>query len=181
MSFYKKITKNVDTILPLSVLIIICVFVYKSIKEYAEGDSGEKPKCEYPDDLWIEKHGGQCVVSFDDESIVPCWNIEDIIENDREQRVLKGVRLYINKSLTPDTCPQKEKQEPCKHFTVCPQDCTGQWSEWGDCIEKPCGEQPSQSRFYTQTTPVRFGGKPCQFKTKQEQKRKCGEIVKCDA
>jgi len=195
MSFYKKITKNINVVLSISVLIIICVFVYKNSREYAEGDSEEKPeekpeekqeekpKCEYPDDLWLEKHEGQCVVSFDDESIVPCRNLEDIDDdgNSKEDRDAMGVRLYINKSLTPETCPQKTKQEPCAHFTMCPQDCTGTWSEWGECIEKPCGEQPSESRFYTQHTQVRFGGKPCQFKTKQEQKRKCGEIVKCDA
>tara|TARA_B100001540_G_C15527071_1_gene515159 strand:- start:9 stop:599 length:591 start_codon:yes stop_codon:yes gene_type:complete len=194
MSFYKKITKNINVVLSISVLIIICVFVYKNTKEFAEGDSEEKPEekpedkqeekpeCEYPDDLWLEKHEGQCVVSFDDESIVPCRNLEDIDGdgNSKKDRDAMGVRLYINKSLTPETCPQKTKQEECKHFTMCPQDCTGAWSKWGECIEKPCGEQPSESRFYTQHTQVRFGGKPCQFKTKQEQKRKCGEIVKCD-
>ena len=188
MSLYKKITKNINVVLSISVLIIICVFVYKNTKEFAEGDSEEKPeekpRCEYPDDLWLEKHEGQCVVAYDDESIVPCRNLEDVDEkkeSDMKEKEAMGVRLYINKSLTPETCPQKTKQEECKHFTMCPQDCKGAWSEWGECIEKPCGEQPSESRFYTQHTQVRYGGKPCQFKTKQEQKRKCSEIVKCDA
>lgn len=172
MYFYKKITKNVDIVLSIIVLIIICVFVYKNSKEYAEGDSEEKPeekpRCEYPDDLWMEEKDGQCVVGYDDLTIIPC-DFED-----------SGVRVNTNKSLTPDTCPTKTRQNNC-HAEKCPVDCEGEWSDWGDCIEKPCGEQPSESRFYRISQVVKAGGKPCKFENTQEQKRKCGEIVKCDA
>lgn len=168
MYFYKKITKNVDIVLSIIVLIIICVFVYKNSKEYAEGDSEEKPRCEYPDDLWTEEKDGQCVVGYDDLTIIPC-DFED-----------SGVRVNTNKSLTPDTCPTKTRQNNC-HAEKCPIDCEGEWSDWGDCIEKPCGEQPSESRFYRISQVVKAGGKPCKFENTQEQKRKCGEIVKCDA
>ena len=171
MSFYKKITKNVDIILSISVLIIICVFVYKNSKEYAE----EKPRCEYPDDLWVEEKDGECVVAYDDLTVIPCKSSSNTIMSH-----LLGVRVSTNKSLTPDTCPTKTRQDRCNP-DYCPRDCTGQWSVWGDCIEKPCGEQPSKSRFYEITQVVKAGGKPCKFKNRQEQKRKCGEIVKCDA
>jgi len=175
MSFYKKITKNVDIILSISVLIIICVFVYKNTKEYAE----EKPKCEYPDDLWVEEKDGQCVVAYDDLTVIPCESVEDSYAEPTESHDI-GFRVYTNKSLTPDTCPTKTRQDKCQP-EKCARDCTGQWSEWGDCIEKPCGEQPSESRFYGITQVVKAGGKPCKFKNRQEQKRKCSEIVKCDA
>ena len=78
MSFYKKITKNVDIVLSISVLIIIYVFVYKNSREYAEGDSEEKPGCEYPDDLWVEEKDGECVVGYDDLTIIPCEPIEEL-------------------------------------------------------------------------------------------------------
>lgn len=173
MSFYKKITKNVDIVLSISVLLIICVFVYKNYREYAEGDSEEKPRCEYPDDLWVEEKDGQCVVAYDDLTVIPCEYVNDALHN-------TGVIVSTNKSLTPDTCPTKTRQVKCSP-DHCPRDCTGQWSAWGGCIEKPCGEQPSESRFYEITQVVKAGGKPCQFKNRQEQKRKCSEIVKCDA
>ena len=174
MSFYKKITKNVDIVLSISVLIIICVFVYKNSREYAEGDSEEKPRCEYPDDLWIEEKDGQCVFAYDDLTVIPCEISPD------DAGVDPGVRVSVNKSLTPDTCPTKIRQNICSP-ELCPRDCVGVWSDWGDCIEKPCGEQPSESRFYRITQVAKAGGKPCKFQNTQEQKRKCSEIVKCDA
>lgn len=188
MSFYKKITKNVDIVLSIIVLIIICVFVYKNSREYAEGDSEEKPeekpeekseekpRCEYPDDLWIEEKDGQCVVAYDDLTVIPC----ELPGSPDDGGDSPGVRVSVNKSLTPDTCPTKTRQNKCGP-EKCPIDCEGKWSDWGDCIEKPCGEQPSESRFYEITFPGQAGGKPCKFENTQEQKRKCGEIVKCDA
>ena len=176
MSFYKKITKNVDIVLSISILIIICVFVYKNSREYAEGDSEEKPeekpRCEYPDDLWIEEKDGQCVFAYDDLRVIPCEPLDS-------GEGIDGVRVFTNKSLTPDTCPTKTRQVQCSP-EVCPIDCKGKWSEWGDCIEKPCGQQPSQSRFYEITQVNKAGGKPCKFVRNQEHKRKCSEIVKCD-
>jgi hypothetical protein len=180
MSFYKKITKNVDIVLSISVLIIICVFVYKNSREYAEGDSEEKPGCEYPDDLWVEEKDGECVVGYDDLTIIPCEPIEES-GNDLGLKDNNGFRISKNKSSTPESCPTKIRQDRCTHTKKCPVDCVGSWSKWGKCIEKPCGEQPSESRFYTVSTGHRFGGKPCKFKGGQEQKRKCSEIVKCDA
>jgi hypothetical protein len=180
MSFYKKITKNVDIVLSISVLIIICVFVYKNSREYAEGDSEEKPRCEYPDDLWVEEKDGECVVAYNDLTVIPCDRFDDD-NTDYGLRDHYGFRISKNKSSTPESCPTKTRQDRCTHTKKCPVDCVGSWSKWGKCIEKPCGEQPSESRFYTVSTGHRFGGKPCKFKGGQEQKRKCGEIVKCDA
>lgn len=180
MSFYKKITKNVDIVLSISVLIIICVFVYKNSREYAEGDSEEKPGCEYPDDLWVEEKDGECVVAYNDLTVIPCDRFDDD-NTDYGLRDHYGFRISKNKSSTPESCPTKIRQDRCTHTKKCPVDCVGSWSKWGKCIEKPCGEQPSESRFYTVSTGHRFGGKPCKFKGGQEQKRKCSEIVKCDA
>jgi hypothetical protein len=176
MSFYKKITKNVDIVLSIIVLIIICVFVYKNSKEYAE----EKPRCEYPDDLWVEEKDGECVVAYNDLTVIPCDRFDDD-NTDYGLRDDYGFRISKNKSSTPESCPTKTRQDRCTHTKKCPVDCVGSWSKWGKCIEKPCGEQPSESRFYTHDSVVRFGGKPCKFKNGQEQKRKCSEIVKCDA
>jgi hypothetical protein len=180
MSFYKKITKNVDIVLSISVLLIICVFVYKNSREYAEGDSEEKPGCEYPDDLWIEEKNGECVYAYDDLRVVPCKSKKDS-GDDLGLKEKYGFIISKNKSSTPETCPIKIRQDRCRSVKTCPQDCVGEWSEWGKCIEKPCGEQPSESRFYLIKTPSSFGGKKCIFEHKQEQKRKCSEIVKCDA
>ena len=184
MSFYKKITKNVDIVLSISVMIIICVFVYKNSREYAEGDSEEKPeekpRCEYPDDLWIEEKDGECVVGYDDLTNVPCEPIEDS-GNNVGLADEYGFRISNNKSSTPETCPTKTRQDRCTNTKTCPQDCEGGWSEWEECIEKPCGEQPSESRFYSIKKHNLAGGKKCKFENRQEQKRKCGEIVKCDA
>jgi hypothetical protein len=176
MSFYKKITKNVDIVLSIIVLIIICVFVYKNSKEYAE----EKPRCEYPDDLWVEEKDGECVVGYDDLTVIPCDGFDDD-NTDYGLRDHYGFRISKNKSSTPESCPTKTRQDRCTHTKKCPVDCVGSWSKWEKCIEKPCGEQPSESRFYTHDSVVRFGGKPCKFKNGQEQKRKCSEIVSCDA
>ena len=211
MSFYKKITKNVDIVLSISVLIIICVFVYKNSIEYAEGVSedkpgektedkpgektedkpgektedkpGEKPKCEYPDNLWIEEKDGECVVGYDDLTLIPCQDhTSEESGNDIGVHDRYGFRIYKNKSLTPEACPKKTRQVRCNSIKQCPIDCVGAWSEWGKCIQKPCGEQPSESRFYRyEDIGSSYGGKECPFKNGQEQKRKCSEIVSCDA